>query len=156
MQANEARAVFELGERPAQIRIGEDALGLLGLVGAAEQHGVGARVDQRGVPLQVGPDRGHDQGQDPLPGQQLARGERGRLDLVLLDRDADRAELLRQARPRPRRVVRDEAQGMTVGAQALDALGRAGNRLAGDVQDAIDVDENGRHRRRVYSGDATT
>ena len=45
---------------------------------------------------------------------------------------------------------------MTVGAQSLDALGRAGNRLAGDVQDTVDVDENGRHRRRVYSGDATT
>ena len=156
MQANEAGTVFELGECPAQIRIREDTLCLLGLVGATEEHDVGVRVDERGVQLQVGTDRGHDEGENPLPGQQLARGERGRLDLVLPDRDSDRAELLRQARPRPRRVVRDEAQDMTIGPQALDAFGCAGNRRAGDVQDTVDVDENGRHRRRVYSGDATT
>ena len=48
--------------------------------------------------------------------------------------------------------VRDEAQPMAVFAQAPHGVGGAGDRLAGDVQDAVDVEENCRHdRSRVYS-----
>ena len=57
---------------------------------------------------------------------------------------------LGQRRARAGRVVRDEAQPVALAAQLGDRLRRAGDRLPGDVQHAVDVEQNGRHRLRVY------
>src|SRR4029078_79596 len=83
---------------------------------------------------------------------ELARGcARGRLDLVLLELDAERTELVRQLRARPGRAVRDEAEGVRGRAERRHRLRRAGDRLTGDVQHPVDVEENARHGAGVYS-----
>src|SRR5687767_8960710 len=53
---------------------------------------------------------------------------------------------------RLRGVVRHEAQAVTVLTQLPDGLGATSDRLAGDMENSVDVEQNGRHRRRVYSG----
>ena len=54
----------------------------------------------------------------------------------------------RRARPDCR--VRDEPEPVAALAQRRDRVGRARDGLAGDVEDAVDVQENGGHGTRVY------
>src|SRR5262249_2703855 len=67
---------------------------------------------------------------------------------------AEGPELLGERRTRLGGVVGHEAEPVAVLAQPLDRLGAARDRLARDVEDAVDVQQNRRHGRRVYSRDA--
>ena len=108
------------------------------------------------MPISCRPSRssrmpGHRQREHALA-REHARGDAaGRLELVVVDREADRAELLAELRARHRRRVGDEADAVPGVAQAAHCVDRAGDRLAGNVQHTVDVEQNRRHGRRVYS-----
>jgi hypothetical protein len=78
------------------------------------------------------------------------RGRRGRgLQLLVGELDPEAADLLGQSAARVRGVVGDETQPVTVLAQLPHGLRSAGDRRAGDVENAVDVQENACHGRRV-------
>ena len=124
--------------------------GLLGLVGAADQHRVGVHADQLAA-LEVVEDARHRQREHALALEHARGDAAGRLQLVVVDREAERAQLLAELRARHRRRVRDEADPVAGGAQPPDGVDGSGDRLAGDVQHAVHVEQNRRHGRRVYS-----
>ena len=64
---------------------------------------------------------------------------------LVVEREAHRAQLLGEPGARARRVVGDEAECVTRAAKLRDGLRGAGDRLPGDVQHAVDVEQNARH-----------
>ena len=75
----------------------------------------------------------------------------GRLELVVVDREAHLAQRLAELRARHRGRVRDEADAVPGVAQAAHRVDRAGDRLTRNVQHPVHVEQNRRHGRRVYS-----
>src|SRR5205085_5431898 len=57
---------------------------------------------------------------------------------------------LRKLRAGASGVVRDETQAVPVTPQLFHRLRAAGDGLARDVEDPVEVEENGGHRRRLY------
>ena len=96
----------------------------------------------------------HRQREDTAPFQCARRRDRRRLELLLLEVDSQPLELEREILARPGRVVRDETQPVARLAQLLDRVRRPRDRFPRDLKDALDVQQNGRHGRRVYSGHA--
>jgi hypothetical protein len=126
--------------------VAEDLVWLRRLVAAADEDGVGAFADELDSG-EVGHDRGHHERIDAAPSElQRCRRRRG-LQLVVVELEPHRAQLVEQRRARARGVVGDEPQPVPVGAQALDSVDRTGDRLAGDMEDAVDVEQNGGHAR---------
>ena len=97
MQAVELGARLELEERAVQVQVRVDPPRLLALVGAADEHGVGVHPDQL-EPLEVVDDARHRQREHALAGEHPRRDAAGRLELVVLDREAHLAELLAELR----------------------------------------------------------
>ena len=95
--------------------------------------------------VEVGDDRRHHEREHALSRELARRGARCRLELVVVEREAHLAQLLGEARARPRRVVRDESQRVPGATELRDGIRGAGNRLPGDVQHAVDVEQNARH-----------
>ena len=151
MQAEEVGAGLDLGERAGEVHVAEDLVRLGRLVAAAEEHGVGALADELD-PGQVGHDRRHHERVDAPAAELLRGGDRRRLQLVVLELEPHLAQLVGERGPRAGRVVGDEAQPMADGAKARDRLDRARDRLAGDMEDAVDVQQNGGHGARSLSG----
>ncbi len=109
-----------------------------------DRHRVGALADELD-PLHLVDDAGHDQREDALWLNGTPTNATELLELVLVELEAQRGQLRRELRARPRRVVRHEAQCVPCLPEPRDRLRRTGNRLAGDVQDPVDVQENARH-----------
>src|SRR5262249_31116214 len=65
--------------------------------------------------------------------------------LVVVQGEAELAQLLRQPLPRPRRVVRDEAQRVASVAEPRDGVDGPRNGFARDVEDAVDVQQDAGH-----------
>ena len=93
MQAVELGAGLELEKRAVEVEVGEDAAGLLALVGAADEHGVGVHADQLEA-VEVVEDARHRQREHALALQHPRGDSAGRLQLVVVDREAHRAQLL--------------------------------------------------------------
>src|SRR3954447_24498496 len=79
-------------------------------------------------------------------------GQRSRLQLVVLELDAERADLLCERPPRVRRVVGDEAQLVAGLTQPRDRLRAAQDRMSRDMEHAVDIEENSTHRARGVYG----
>ena len=132
----------------AQVHVAEDLVRLERLVAAADQHGVGVVADEL-EPLEIGDDRGHHQREHPPAAELADRGARRRLDLRLVELEADPAQLAR-------RVCRAAASSCWSRNAASDRrraachrLDGAGDGLTRDVEHAVDVEENAGHRRAV-------
>ena len=150
MQREEVGAHLDLAERAGDVRVREDARVLLGILAqAADEDGVDVEADELHLAGEVVGEARHREREHALPGE-LPRGDRrGRLQLVVLELDPEAAQVVGQRRARPRRRVRHEPQPVAVLAQPRDGLGRPPNRLARDVQDPVDVQEDRGHRGRV-------
>jgi len=146
VQAEELGSGLELGEGAGQIHVRKNSTGFLGLVCAAEKHGVRALADQLDS-IEVLDDRRHRQGQDAAAGERPGGRPRRRLQLLFADVETFRAQQLGQARARTGGVVGQEAQPMTGLAQAANGAGGSRNRLARDAQHAVDVDQDRGHVR---------
>ena len=146
MQAEEVGAGLDLREGAGEVHVAEDLVRLRRLVAAADENGVGTFADELDSG-EVGHDRGHHERVDAAAPELERCGRRRRLQLVVLELEPHRAQLVDQRRARARRVVGDEPQPVPVRAQALDSLDRAGDGLAGDMEDAVDVEQNGGHAR---------
>ncbi len=129
MQAEELRARLELGERAREVHVAEDAVRLVGLVGASDQHGVGLLAHELDA-LELGPDRGHRQREHALAREGARRSAWSRLELLVVELDAERAQVLGEVGPGARRVVRDEAETMPVLAQPAHRVADAVDRAA--------------------------
>ena len=101
MQADEARAGLELGERSVEVLIREDLPRLVALVRAPEQDDVRVAVDELDPLGEIVSHRLHRQSQDTLPREQPGRGERRRRELVVLQVDAQPAEVVGEPFPGP-------------------------------------------------------
>jgi hypothetical protein len=119
----------ELGERAGQVHVREDEVRLRRLVGATEEHGIGAVAHELDA-LEVTDDRVHRQGEDALARQCLHRRRSDRLDLVRLDLDPEPCELRHDLRARPGRRVRHESKTVTVVAKLPHGFGGTGDRVA--------------------------
>ena len=144
VQAVELGAGLELGERAREVHVAEDLVRLGRLVAAAEQHGVGALADELD-PVEVLDDRRHRQREHALAARARAR-PRSASSAAPRPRARSRARAARSASvgASAGRVVGDEAEPVPVGAQPRDRLRRARDRLARDVEDAVDVEQNAR------------
>jgi hypothetical protein len=87
----------------------------------------------------------HRERQDALSAQRARRRPWRRLELLVVQLNAHPTQRGRERRPRARGAVGDESQPVPVGAQPSHRLATAGDRLAGDVEDAVDVQENRSH-----------
>src|SRR5262245_2857182 len=153
MQAVELRARFELGERTGEIHVAEHLVRLVRLVGSADEDGVSVLADELDS-LEVVDDPRHRQRKDPAACEGPRRGNRSRLKLVLLEIDSQPLELEGEILASAGRVIGDKAQAVAGLAQILDRLRGTWNSAPRDLEHALDVQQNGRHGRRVYSGDA--
>ena len=97
------------------------------------------------MPSRSGTTRRHHEREHALPGQLARRRAGRRLQLVVVELEAHLAQLLGEARTRPRRVVGDEAERVARAAELVDRLGSARDRLPRDVEHAVDVEQNARH-----------
>ena len=95
VQAVELGAGLELGERAGEVHVAEDAVRLVGLVGASEQDRVRLLADELDA-FELRPDRGHRQREHALPGERARRGARRRLELLVVELDAERAQVVGQ------------------------------------------------------------
>ena len=77
---------------------------------------------------------------------------RSRLELVVLELDAERTKLAGQLRARPRGVVRDETQPVAGLAELATASAPPGIGSPETWRTAVDVQQNRSHGARVYSG----
>ena len=150
VQAVEVGAHLELRERAREVHVGEDEVRLGRVVRAADQDCLDVVADELDS-LEVADERVHDEGEDAAAAQRLDGRVRGRLHLRHLQLDPHRLQARGEVRLRARRRVRDEAEPVAGVAQAPHRVGRARQRLAGDVQDAVHVEQNRGHDRRVYS-----
>ena len=153
MEAVQIGSHLDLPERAGEVHVAEDLVRLQGLVAAADEDGVRALADELEA-LEVGHDSGHDEREDPLARELPRGGAGGRLQLVVDEVEAKRAQLVCELGAGPRRVVRHEAKGVTGVAQPRNRVLCAGDRDPGDMQHPVDVQENARHGRGVYSGHA--
>jgi hypothetical protein len=144
VQAVEGRARLDLGERAREVHVAEHLVRLERLVAAADEDGVSVVTDELEV-LEVGNDGLHDEREYTLPLELACGCTRRRLQLLILDREAHLTELLGQLGARTGRVVRDEAQLVAGFPEVGDRLDGTGNRLAGDVEHAVDVQQNACH-----------
>ena len=103
VQAVQLGARLELVEGAVQVEVGEDAPGLLALVGPAEQDGVDVHADELQA-LEVVEDAGHRQREHALALEDARRDDAGRLELLVLDLDPHLAQLLGRS-ARAERVV---------------------------------------------------
>ena len=117
VQAEELGPRLQLGEGAGEVHVAEDLVGLDRLVAAADEDGVSALPDQLDA-LEIRDDGRHHERQHPLSLQLARGGPRGRLELLLVELEAELAGApARAICPRPGRVVRDEAQAVALGAQ---------------------------------------
>ena len=93
VQAVELGAGEQLQEGPVQVEVGIDAVRLLALVRTAHEDGVGVHPDQL-HPLEVVEDPRHRQGEHALALEHARGDAAGRLQLVVVEREAHRAEPL--------------------------------------------------------------
>ena len=146
MQAVELGTHLQLRERTAEVHPREHLVRLGRLVTAAEQHRVGVVADELD-PLEVGHDRPHHEREHALAGELAGGGARCRLQLVVVELEPEQPQLLGERRAGPGGVVRHEAERVALPAEPGDGVDGAGNRLAGDVEDAVDVEQDAGHRR---------
>jgi hypothetical protein len=129
VQAEELGAGFELVEGAVQVEVGEDASGLLALVGPADQDGVDVHADEL-QSVEVIEQARHGERQHALarerPCGDAARG----LQLVVVELDSDLAKLLCELCAGQGRRVRDEPQPVALLAQSAHRGGRPGDRRA--------------------------
>ena len=150
VQAVELGAGEELEERAVQVEVGEDPARLGALVAAADEHGVGVHPDQLD-PVEVVEDPRHRQREHALAGEHLRGDAAGRLELVVLEPETHLAEASGELGAGHRRRVRDEPEPVAGASEAAHGIDRTGDRLAGDMQHTVHVEQNRRHGRRVYS-----
>ena len=146
VQAVELGAHLQLGERPAEVHPREHLVRLGRLVAAAEQHRVGVVADELDA-LEIGHDRAHHEREHALARELAGGGPRRRLELVVVELEPEQPQLLGERRARPGGVVRHEAEGVALPAKPGDGLDGAGDRLAGDMEDAVDIEQDAGHRR---------
>ena len=125
VQAVELRARVELGERSREVHVREDGVRLGRLVRAADQHDLGVLADELHA-LEVLDDRRASSAR-ARAGERVRGGARRRLELVVVELDAHRAELRGERGARLRGVVRDEAEPVPASRSRLTALGRPGS-----------------------------
>src|SRR5439155_15822293 len=130
--------------RSRHVHVREDGVRLEGLVAPPDEYGLRVVSDQL-ERVEVGDDRRHDKREDALPLELASRRAWRRLQLRVLQLEAHLAELLGEPRAGAGRVVGDEPQRMTGSAKLGDRLDGAGDRLSGDVEDTVDVEQNGGH-----------
>ena len=144
VQAVQRRAHLDLVERTREVHVAEDLVRLERLVAAADQHGLRVIADELEA-VEIGNDVGHHEREDALAGE-LTRGcPWRRLDLLVLEREAHVAKLFCEAGSRPGRVVRDEPESVARATELRDGVRGARDRISGDVQHAVDVEQNARH-----------
>ena len=124
MQAIQLRSELELGERAREIHVGEDEVRLRRVVGAADQHGLGALADELEA-VEVADERMHRQREHALALQRTYGRIRGGLHLGILDLDPVGAQGLGKLRTRPRGRVRHEPEPVAIRPQTADGLGGA-------------------------------
>ena len=144
VEAVERRTHLDLVERACKVHVAEDLVGLERLVAAADEHGLGVVAHELET-LEVGDDRAHDEGEHALSRELACGRSRCRLQLAVVEREAHLAQLLGEPGARARRVVGDEAESVTRAAKLRDGFRGARGRLPGDVQHAVDVEQNARH-----------
>ena len=144
MQAVQLGAHLQLGEGTAEVHPREHLVGLGGLVATAEQHRLGVVADELD-PLEVGHDRPHHEREHPPAGELARRRPRCRLELVVLELEPERAQVLGEQRPRPGGVVGHETEGVTLLAEPRDSLDGSGNGLAGDMEHSVDIEQDAGH-----------
>ena len=132
VQAVEVGAHLKLMEGAAQVHVREDEIRLGRLVGAAEEHRVGPLADELD-PVEIADDGVHRQRQHALPLKQARGGGGDRLQLVVLEREAELPQLLAELRPGAGRGVRHEPQPVAVPTELLDRLDCPRDRLPRDV-----------------------
>jgi hypothetical protein len=115
-------------ERAREVHVAEDEVRLRRLVGAAEQDGVGALADELHS-LEIADDRVHRQREHTLAVEDT-RGRGGRrLQLVVVELEAGRAQVAGELGARARGRVRHETEPVPVAPQRAHRLRRAGDRL---------------------------
>ncbi len=139
---DQPRPALEVPEGPVQLRVPEL------LSGAPDDDDIGRLLDER-HPLQVLRDVPAVQQRAPRPREvlgEMCRRHRGRRQDVL---GRHREPRIRQrpgdGRSRPRGRVGDERDPQPGPADLPQGLDRAGERLPGDGEDTVDVDEHGTH-----------
>jgi hypothetical protein len=146
VEAEEVGAGLDLGERAGEVHVAEDLVGLRSLVAPSDEDGVRALAHELHA-VEVGDDPGHHERVDAPAAQPLGGGCGSRLELPVLELEPEAANLRREVGPGPRGVVGDEAQPVAVRPQPVHGLHRTRDRLARDVEDAVDVQQNGGHGR---------
>jgi len=134
--------------RPARVVVLVSGAGtnLQALIDAAQDPAYGVRVVADELEyVEVGDDGRHDECEHALPGELADRRPRRRLQLVVVEREPHVAQLAGETGARPRRVVGDVTQRVTGSTELRDRVRRARNGLSGDVQNAVDVEQNARH-----------
>jgi ribosome-associated protein len=144
VEAVELGAASNLGEGPRQVHVAEDPARLRDVVRAAEENRLGVLADEVDAG-EVLDDRRHRQREDPPACKGGGGRARRRLELVVDEVEPHPAELVCEHGRRPDCVVRDEAQTVPSRAQSSHGFDSSGNRFPGEVEDAVDVEENGRH-----------
>src|SRR5919204_110938 len=136
-------------ERPVHRGVGE------GVAGSADHHDVGLAVGAHELDaLEVGARVALRDHQDPRPGMMrvkvLAGGDHGRDDLGGVDLEAGVSQGRREGCPRVRRGVRDQAERHALVSELRERVDRPGERLPGDRQHAVDVEEHAVERARGH------
>ena len=152
MEAVEVGAELDLREGAREVHVREDEVRLGGLVRAADEDGVDVVADELDA-LEVTDEGVHDEGEDSPAAERLDGCVCGRLHLGHVELDAHRLQGRGEFGLRARRRVRDEAQPVSVSAEAPHSVGRTRERLTGHVQYAVDVEQNRGHRRRLDGAD---
>ena len=152
MEAVELGAELELAERAREVHVREDEVRLRRLVGAAEQHGVRSLADELD-PLEVVHERVHRQREDALAAERLDGGARGGLDLRRRSTSMPCAWSSSASCVRERVVVFvTNRRRWPFARKRLHGVRRSGDRLSGNVQNTVDVEQNRSHDLcRVYS-----
>ena len=146
MEAVQLGAHLQLRKGAPEVHPREHLIRLGRLVAAAEQHRVGVLSDELDA-LEVGHDRPHHECKDTLACELTGSCPWRRLELVVVQFESEQAQLLCERDARPGGVVRHEAEGVTLAPETGYSLHGAGYRLTGDVQDAVDVEQNASHGR---------
>ena len=150
VEAIELGAHLELRERAREVHVREDEVRLGRVVRAADQDRVDVVADELDA-LEIADERVHDEREHAPAAERLDCRVRRRLDLPHLELDPHRLQARGEVGLRACRRVRDEAKPVPALAEAPHGSGRTRQRLAGDVQDAVHVEQNRGHEPRVYS-----
>ena len=107
------------------------------------------------MPSRSGHDRAHHEREHALARELSRRRPRRRLELVVVELEAERPQLLGERRARPGRVVRHEPERVALAAEPGNGLGGAGDGLAGDMEHAVDIEQDAGHPGHSPRDDGT-